>query len=126
MGNGIAQVFATAGFSVTLVDIAKPMLDRARMSIEKSLVKFVEKGKMTLPMIHFLRTAPAEHRQLLRSLMSSNDPDKPERIRNLILPSGSMAYAVAKAREYADRAKASLAVLPDSEAAYVERARKER
>ena len=47
MGNGIAQVFAQSGFSVTLVDVASPMLDRARGTIEKSLAKFVEKGKMT-------------------------------------------------------------------------------
>ena len=47
MGNGIAQVFAQAGFSVQLVDIARPMLDRARTAIEKSLGKFVDKGKMS-------------------------------------------------------------------------------
>jgi len=47
MGNGIAQVFAQSGFSVTLVDVAEPMLDRARTTIEKSLGKFVEKGKLT-------------------------------------------------------------------------------
>jgi 3-hydroxybutyryl-CoA dehydrogenase len=47
MGNGIAQVFAQSGFSVRLVDVAQPMLDRARGTIEKSLAKFVEKGKLT-------------------------------------------------------------------------------
>jgi 3-hydroxybutyryl-CoA dehydrogenase len=47
MGNGIAQVFAQHGFSVRLVDVAQPMLDRARGAIEKSLGKFVEKEKMT-------------------------------------------------------------------------------
>jgi 3-hydroxybutyryl-CoA dehydrogenase len=47
MGNGIAQVFAQSGFSVTLVDIAQPMLDRARASIEKSLLKFVDKGQLS-------------------------------------------------------------------------------
>jgi len=47
MGNGIAQVFAQSGFAVCLVDIAPPLLDRARATIEKSLGKFVEKGKMT-------------------------------------------------------------------------------
>jgi len=47
MGNGIAQVFAQAGFTVRLVDVAQPLLDRARGSIEKSLNKFVEKGKLT-------------------------------------------------------------------------------
>jgi len=47
MGNGIAQVFAQAGFAVRLVDVAQPMLDRARSTIEKSLAKFVEKSKLT-------------------------------------------------------------------------------
>jgi 3-hydroxybutyryl-CoA dehydrogenase len=47
MGNGIAQVFAQSGFMVRLVDVAQPMLDRARGSIEKSLAKFVEKGKLS-------------------------------------------------------------------------------
>ena len=47
MGNGIAQVFAQSGFTVRLVDVAPPMLDRARGAIEKSLGKFVEKGKLT-------------------------------------------------------------------------------
>jgi len=44
MGNGIAQVFAQSGFRVTLVDVASPMLDRARGAIEKSLSKFVDKA----------------------------------------------------------------------------------
>ena len=47
MGNGIAQVFAQHGFSVRLVDVAQPMLDRARATIEKSLGKFVEKGTLS-------------------------------------------------------------------------------
>jgi len=47
MGNGIAQVFAQSGFEVRLVDAVAPALDRAKSTIEKSLGKFVEKGKMT-------------------------------------------------------------------------------
>src|SRR4051812_48408471 len=47
MGNGIAQAFAQAGFDVRLVDVAPAMLDRARAAIDKSLAKFVEKGKVT-------------------------------------------------------------------------------
>src|SRR6058998_3929493 len=47
MGNGIAQVFAQAGFTVRLVDVAQPMLDRARSTIEKSLARFVDKGALT-------------------------------------------------------------------------------
>lgn len=47
MGHGIAQVFAQAGYQVHLVDVAQPMLDRARAAIEKSLAKFVEKEKIS-------------------------------------------------------------------------------
>jgi octaprenyl-diphosphate synthase len=84
--------------------------------VGKTLGIDIEKGKMTLPMIHFLRTAPPEHRMLLRSLLQSRDADKAERIRNLILPSPSIQYAQDRARELVDRARGCLADLPDSEA----------
>lgn len=47
MGSGIAQVAATAGWQVTIRDVDQAALDRARAGIEKSLDKFVEKGKVT-------------------------------------------------------------------------------
>ena len=47
MGNGIAQVFAQSGFTVTLFDAAPGAVDRARQTIDKSLAKFVEKGKLS-------------------------------------------------------------------------------
>ncbi|MGE0450231.1 MAG: 3-hydroxyacyl-CoA dehydrogenase family protein [Vicinamibacterales bacterium] len=47
MGNGIAQVFAQAGYDVRLIDVALPTLERARSTIERSLAKFVEKGTLT-------------------------------------------------------------------------------
>jgi 3-hydroxybutyryl-CoA dehydrogenase len=47
MGSGIAQVCAQAGLDVRLVDVAEPLLDRARRSIEKSLDTFVRKGKLS-------------------------------------------------------------------------------
>ena len=47
MGSGIAQVFAQAGYSVLLHDVERAALDRARSGIEKSLGKFVEKGKLS-------------------------------------------------------------------------------
>jgi 3-hydroxybutyryl-CoA dehydrogenase len=47
MGNGIAQVFAQSGFDVRLCDVVPAAINRARGSIEKSLAKFVEKGKLS-------------------------------------------------------------------------------
>ncbi|HKP54236.1 MAG TPA: 3-hydroxybutyryl-CoA dehydrogenase [Chloroflexia bacterium] len=48
MGNGIAQVFASSGFDVVMRDVGHPQLDRGLGSIQKSLGKFVEKGKLSL------------------------------------------------------------------------------
>jgi 3-hydroxybutyryl-CoA dehydrogenase len=47
MGRGIAQVFAHAGFTVRLVDVDQPTLDRALSGIRTSLDKLVEKGTTT-------------------------------------------------------------------------------
>jgi 3-hydroxybutyryl-CoA dehydrogenase len=46
MGSGIAQVFAQAGHPVLLHDVSQAALDRARAGIDRSLAKFVEKGKL--------------------------------------------------------------------------------
>jgi len=46
MGSGIAQVSATAGYETIVRDVSKELLDRGRAGIEKSLAKFVEKGKL--------------------------------------------------------------------------------
>ena len=47
MGNGIAQVFAQGGFVVRLADAVPAALERARINIERSLAKFVDKGRLT-------------------------------------------------------------------------------
>jgi 3-hydroxybutyryl-CoA dehydrogenase len=47
MGNGIAQVFAQAGYEVALCDTFPGAIEKAKTTIDKSLGKFVEKGKLT-------------------------------------------------------------------------------
>ena len=44
MGNGIAQVAATAGYQVTCMDVMPPALEKARAAISKSTTKLLEKG----------------------------------------------------------------------------------
>jgi 3-hydroxybutyryl-CoA dehydrogenase len=44
MGSGIAQVAATAGFDVTVLEVEQRFLDKGFAAIEKSLAKFAEKG----------------------------------------------------------------------------------
>ena len=47
MGSGIAQVAATAGYQVTLMDIAADQLERAKAVIDKSTAKLLSKGRLT-------------------------------------------------------------------------------
>ncbi len=44
MGSGIAQVAATAGFDVSVLEVEQKFLDKGFTGIEKSLAKFAEKG----------------------------------------------------------------------------------
>jgi 3-hydroxybutyryl-CoA dehydrogenase len=46
MGSGIAQVAATAGFDVTVLEVDQKYLDQGFAGIEKSLAKFAEKGSI--------------------------------------------------------------------------------
>lgn len=47
MGNGIAQVAATSGYRVTLMDVFPEQLTRARTTIQKSVDKLFEKEKIS-------------------------------------------------------------------------------
>ena len=49
MGSGIAQAAAMAGYDTTVRDVSQAIWDKARGGIEKSLAKFVEKGKLPAP-----------------------------------------------------------------------------
>ena len=47
MGNGIAQVAASAGYEVLMVDIKQEFVDRGMATIQKSLSKLVSKERMS-------------------------------------------------------------------------------
>ncbi len=47
MGNGIAQVCATAGFKVTLIDVAPAALEQGLTTIRGSLAKLAQKNRIT-------------------------------------------------------------------------------
>jgi len=47
MGNGIAHVFASNGWEVTLIDIAQTQLDKAIATITKNMDRQVKKEKIT-------------------------------------------------------------------------------
>ncbi len=47
MGNGIVQTFAVAGHEVIIKEIKEDAIERAMKSIDKSLTKLAEKGKIS-------------------------------------------------------------------------------
>src|SRR3989338_9785712 len=47
MGNGIAQVAASFGFDVLLLDVDQKRLEKGMLAITESLLRFVQKGKIT-------------------------------------------------------------------------------
>src|SRR5919201_305755 len=49
MGSGIAQVTATAGLDVTVLEVEQKFLDKGFGGIDKSLAKFAEKGTLKEP-----------------------------------------------------------------------------
>jgi 3-hydroxybutyryl-CoA dehydrogenase len=47
MGNGIAQVFASSGYSVYLRDIAPELVEKGLSNIDRNLQRMVDKAKIT-------------------------------------------------------------------------------
>lgn len=47
MGNGIAQVAATSGFEVVMIDINQEAVDRGMATIERSMNKLVQKERLS-------------------------------------------------------------------------------
>ncbi len=46
MGNGIAHVFAQTGFTVSLIDVSQPQLDKALQTITKNFDRQIAKGSI--------------------------------------------------------------------------------
>lgn len=63
MGSGIAQVSAAAGFPTVVREVSEALCAKSRQSIEKSLAKGIERGKIT----------PAERDATLRNLRFATD-----------------------------------------------------
>ncbi len=65
MGSGIAQVSATAGFDVTVLEVEQRFLDKGFAGIEKSLAKFAEKGT--------IKESPDAIRESLKGTTNKHD-----------------------------------------------------
>ncbi|MCL2645632.1 MAG: polyprenyl synthetase family protein [Phycisphaerales bacterium] len=113
------ESLATYGQKIGLAfQIVDDLLDICgnQQTVGKSLGTDIEKGKLTLPMIHFLQHAPSRNRNLLIDLLESDAPDRTTRVRQLIAPSDSIAYAQSEAERLVNESIAALQPLPPSEA----------
>lgn len=84
--------------------------------VGKSLGRDVHKGKVTLPVIHYLRTATPERRRAALDVLSDRDPQRYRKIADLLRGSESVEYALTIAGQYAHRARECLALLEPSDA----------
>lgn len=81
----------------------------------KTLGTDLDEGKLTLPLIHALRSGPAAAADELRELLRSDRPDRRRKVADLLTRTGAIAYAKRTAEEFGRQARAALTELPPSE-----------
>jgi octaprenyl-diphosphate synthase len=113
--SAVIDALATYGKVLGLAfQIVDDILDICgeQKTVGKSLGTDIEKGKLTLPMIHFLKHAAPQHRDLLIGLLESQEHDRIEHVRQLLAPSDSIRYARAEAERLVNESIAALRTLP--------------
>ena len=84
--------------------------------VGKSLGRDLDKGKLTLPLIHYLRTGTAAQRGKMLALLRDGDPRRNGPIATLLADSDSIEYARQTAYEHVRRSLDILSELPPSDA----------
>jgi octaprenyl-diphosphate synthase len=84
--------------------------------VGKTLGRDLEKGKLTLPLIHRLERANKVEHQLLLSLLRSEGPDRATQIGQLLAASDSVRYARRQAERLVEEARSACTVLNDGDA----------
>jgi octaprenyl-diphosphate synthase len=97
--------------------IADDLLDLVgeEKTVGKSLGTDAEQQKLTLPLIHFLRTAPFEQAERVRTLLRAPGNHKRGALLAELTAAGALEYARRRAEKLAARASAALDGLPPSE-----------
>jgi octaprenyl-diphosphate synthase len=84
--------------------------------VGKSLGRDLDKGKLTLPLIHFLRTAAPTPRKRILALLRNGDLRRNGQVATLLADSDSIDYARRIAYEHVRRSLDILSELPPSDA----------
>lgn len=82
-------------------------------NIGKNLGTDLREGKMTMPLIYALRHCPEEDAKIIRTAVSSNDPDL-ESVTRVILASGATDACIEAAKKEVFRGIDALNCLPTS------------
>jgi octaprenyl-diphosphate synthase len=105
-GRGVGLAFQIADDLLDLIGEEK--------TTGKSLGTDVEQQKMTLPVIHLLRHAPAALAEEARQLLRTPGSERREKLPRLLTSAGSLEYARSKGEEIVGRAVSELSCLPSS------------
>jgi octaprenyl-diphosphate synthase len=111
--EGLARFGRYAGQAFQIADDLLDLVGDEKAT-GKSLGTDLEQGKMTLPLIHLLRSLPERQAARARQALCGEDDNRREALRPLLQQAGSLQYALGKALDLAAAARAELAVLPPS------------
>ncbi|MAU40832.1 MAG: 3-hydroxybutyryl-CoA dehydrogenase [Kordiimonas sp.] len=119
MGNGIAHVFAVAGYDVVLSDLTQELADEGLVKIKASLQRSVDKEKMTkdeaaqalarvsavsslddIANTDLVIEAATENEQIKRQIFEELCPKLPE---HTILSSNTSSISITRLASYTDR-----------------------
>ncbi|QOI99813.1 MAG: polyprenyl synthetase family protein [Phycisphaeraceae bacterium] len=126
-GRGAGAALADFGHAVgSAFQIQDDLLDLTGREavVGKSVGKDLEKGKLTLPVIHHLRACGPTRRGASLALIgsfaegrsSTGDPDMSRALLDAVRETGSIEYATARARAHVEQAVRGLETLPVSPA----------
>ena len=127
--DAVSEAMYTYGEQVGIAfQVVDDLLDLVgeEQTVGKSLGRDLAKGKLTLPLIHYLKTADAARRTSMLALVravglhENGNGDREDarvaEVRRIILASDAIAYARQWAGKLIERAKRALDVLPESPA----------
>lgn len=115
LGQRLAEFGACLGMSFQITDDLLDLVGDERAA-GKSLGRDAALGELTLPLIHFLREAPAGPRAAMLQTLGDRGDKRSTRIAELLADSDSVAYARRAAENYVRNALALLEELPSSDA----------
>jgi octaprenyl-diphosphate synthase len=116
-----AEEYDVAEFGLDLgmcFQIVDDLLDITgnEQDLGKPVLSDMAEGRVTLPLIHALRSDGRPYRDQIAALIRRKDITREEKdgLRNLLSTSGALAYTTAKASEYAKKALQILGRFPES------------